>query len=78
MLGPGFRAMAMTSAKEAAEIILRGVANDKWSILVGQDAHSLAKLVKEDEMLLYEDDTIVPDFFNYSTWKMNRGKNSKL
>jgi NAD(P)-dependent dehydrogenase (short-subunit alcohol dehydrogenase family) len=78
MLGPGFRAMAMTSAKEAAEIILRGVANDEWSILVGKDAHSLAKLVKEDEMLLYEDDTIVPDFFNYSTWKMNRGKYSKL
>ena len=71
-LGPGFRSNAPTSAKKAAEIILRGVAADEWNILVGEDAHSLAKLMREDEVGLYDDGTIVPDFFNYETWKMNR------
>ena len=73
-LGPGFRSNAPTSAKRAAEIILRGVAADEWNILVGEDAHSLAKLMREDEVGLYDDGTIVPDFFNYETWKMNRVK----
>lgn len=54
--------MALTSAKDAATIILKGVAKDEWSILVGKDAHALYKLVKEDEALLYEDATVVPDF----------------
>jgi len=80
LMGPGFRAMALTSAKDAATIILKGVAKDEWSILVGKDAHALYKLVKEDEALLYEDATVVPDFFDFSTWAMNRGgkKRSRL
>ena len=74
LMGPGFRANGLTTAKEAAKIILDGVAADEWNILVGQDARSLAKLVREDEQALYDDPTIVPDFFNYSLWKMNRVK----
>jgi NAD(P)-dependent dehydrogenase (short-subunit alcohol dehydrogenase family) len=73
-LGPGFRANAPTTARQAAEIILRGVAADEWNILVGEDAHSLARLVREDEEALYDDGTVVPDFFNYENWKMNRMK----
>ena len=77
LMGPGFRSNALTSATQAAEIILKGVANDEWNILVGEDAHSLAKLMKEDEEALYNDKTLIPDFFNYDIWEMNRVKGGK-
>ena len=44
---------------------------------MGEDAHSLAKLMKEDEEALYNDKTLIPDFFNYDIWEMNRVKGGK-
>ena len=41
-----FQANAPTSAGQAANIILDGVRNDKWRILVGNDAHAIDELVR--------------------------------
>ena len=45
---------APTTAAEAAEIILDGVRNDRWRILVGEDAHRLDRLVREFPEEAYE------------------------
>jgi NAD(P)-dependent dehydrogenase (short-subunit alcohol dehydrogenase family) len=45
---------APTSAAEAATIILDGVRNEQWRILVGEDAHFLDKLVREQAETAYE------------------------
>ena len=72
MLGPGFRHTALTSAEDAADIILKGVADDDIEVLVGPDAHGIAELIRRDERALYEDGSIVPAFFEYDNWEMNR------
>lgn len=56
--GIEFRDNAPTTAAQAAEIILDGVRNDRWRILVGEDAHRLDQLVREDPEEAYE-----PSFF---------------
>ena len=43
-----FRDNALTSAEEAATIILDGVRAGEWRILVGPDAQALDRLVRED------------------------------
>jgi NAD(P)-dependent dehydrogenase (short-subunit alcohol dehydrogenase family) len=45
-LGRQFETNAPTSAAEAATIILNGVREEKWRILVGADAHSLDRHVR--------------------------------
>jgi len=67
-----FRARAPTSAAEAARIILEGVAQDKLQILVGQDAKVIDRLLREHPEAIYEDGTMVPEFFDFSTWAVNR------
>jgi NAD(P)-dependent dehydrogenase (short-subunit alcohol dehydrogenase family) len=47
-MADGFRDNAPTTASEAATIILDGVRNDKWRILVGDDAHRLDAAVRAD------------------------------
>ncbi|MCY3857825.1 MAG: SDR family NAD(P)-dependent oxidoreductase [Gammaproteobacteria bacterium] len=42
-----FRDNAPTTADQAATIILNGVRNERWRILVGDDAHRLDELVRE-------------------------------
>ncbi len=52
--GIEFRDNAPTTAAQAAEIILDGVRNDRWRILVGEDAHRLDRLVREFPEEAYE------------------------
>ena len=46
-VGRGFRDGAPTTAEAAASIILDGVRDERWRILVGDDAHVLDELVRE-------------------------------
>jgi NAD(P)-dependent dehydrogenase (short-subunit alcohol dehydrogenase family) len=46
--GEAFRDDAPITAAAAAKIILDGVRHEKWRILVGDDAHVLDRLVRED------------------------------
>jgi hypothetical protein len=54
MIGEGFKANAPVSAAQAATIILDGVRNDQWRILVGEDAHRLDESVRADPVNAYE------------------------
>ena len=49
----GFRASAPVSASEAATIILDGVRNDEWRILVGDDARTLDEAIRSDPLTAY-------------------------
>jgi len=49
-----FRDAAPTTAAQAATIILDGVRNDAWRILVGDDAHVLDRLVRAAPETAYE------------------------
>ena len=53
-LAVNFRDNAPTTAAQAATIILDGVRNDAWRILVGDDAHALDRLVRETPDTAYE------------------------
>ncbi len=53
-----FRDKAPTTAVQAANIILDGVRNDRWRILVGDDAQVLDQSVREDPESSYELDFI--------------------
>ena len=53
MMGDGFRDNAPVSAAQAATIILDGVRNDQWRILVGQDAVALDEAVRADPLAAY-------------------------
>lgn len=50
-----FRNSAPTSAAEAAEIILQGVREGRWRILVGADAQRLDEMVRADPEGAYSD-----------------------
>jgi NAD(P)-dependent dehydrogenase (short-subunit alcohol dehydrogenase family) len=54
MFGEAFRDLAPLSAASAAEIILDGVRNNRWRILVGEDAVILDQLVRDDPEHVYE------------------------
>ncbi len=49
-----FEADAPTSAAEAATIILNGVRNEQWRILIGKDAETMDHLVREAPEQAYE------------------------
>ncbi len=49
-----FRDKALTSAKDAASIILKGVKEKRWRILVGEDAEFLDQSVRADPESAYE------------------------
>jgi NAD(P)-dependent dehydrogenase (short-subunit alcohol dehydrogenase family) len=49
-----FRDNAPTTAEQAAKIILDGVRNDDWRILVGEDAEFLDRMVRESPADAYE------------------------
>jgi hypothetical protein len=48
MMGEMFRDEAPMTAAEAAKVILEGVHDRRWRILVGEDARILDELVRED------------------------------
>ena len=52
--GIDFRDQAPVSAKEAAAIILDGVAQGKWRILVGEDAQAIDRRVRKNPEGAYE------------------------
>ena len=45
---------APVSSAQAAEIILEGVKNDQWRILIGRDAEALDKAVRKDPLKAYD------------------------
>jgi hypothetical protein len=49
-----FRDQAPVTAAEAATMILEGVRNEQWRILVGDDAQALDRHVREDPEAAYE------------------------
>jgi NAD(P)-dependent dehydrogenase (short-subunit alcohol dehydrogenase family) len=53
-LGIIFRDNAPTTAAQAAQVILDGVRNDEWRILVGEDAKVLDRMVRESPENAYE------------------------
>lgn len=53
--GEQFRDDAPTSAEDAARVILDGVLEERWRILVGDDAHVLDRLVRETPEAAYEE-----------------------
>jgi len=53
-VGESFRDLAPLSAAGAATIILDGVRNDRWRILVGEDAQELDRMVRADPEGAYE------------------------
>jgi NAD(P)-dependent dehydrogenase (short-subunit alcohol dehydrogenase family) len=53
MMGDMFRDTAPTSAAQAATVILDGVRNDEWRILIGDDAVALDKAVRADPLAAY-------------------------
>ena len=55
-----FKTNAPTSAAQAAEIILNGVKEKKWRILVGDDAMNLDKKVRENPEKAYDPDFVSP------------------
>jgi hypothetical protein len=50
-----FRDNAPTSAEQAAAIILTGVREDRWRILVGEDAQRLDAMVRAEPEQAYQD-----------------------
>jgi NAD(P)-dependent dehydrogenase (short-subunit alcohol dehydrogenase family) len=54
MFGEAFRDLAPLSAASAAEIILEGVRQNKWRILVGEDAVIVDEMVRDDPEHAYE------------------------
>lgn len=55
MIGETFRDNAPMTAAEAAAVILEGVRQERWRILVGDDAHVLDRLVREAPEDAYEE-----------------------
>jgi len=53
-----FRDQAPMSAAEASAVILDGVHNDRWRILVGDDAHKLDAAVRANPEIAYESLTL--------------------
>ncbi len=54
MMGEAFRDAAPTTAAQAATIILEGVRQNRWRILVGEDAEVLDAAVRADPERAYE------------------------
>jgi hypothetical protein len=65
-----FRDEAPMSAAEAARVILDGVREERWRILVGEDAHVLDRLVRAAPEEAYEP-AFMERFIEESGWKLN-------
>ena len=66
--GIEFRDKAPTTAAQAAQIILDGVKNDRWRILVGADAHRIDELVRT-----FPEDAYEPTFLDKMTQENHFG-----
>jgi len=68
-----FRDEAPMTAAEAAKIILDGVREERWRILVGDDAHVLDRMVRETPEEAYEP-SFMQRFVAAADWKLT-GRN---
>ena len=59
-LSRDFKDKAPMNAAQASAIILDGIRDDQWRILVGDDAHALDELVRTDPYHAYEPEFIEP------------------
>ena len=57
--GEAFRDNAPTTAAEAAAMMIQGVRDERWRVLLGEDAHVLDKLVRDAPEEAYEDSFFV-------------------
>ena len=64
-----FRDDAPVTAAEAAKVILDGVRNEQWRILIGKDAVALDRLVRETPEEAYEP-AFMAKFLAESGWKL--------
>ena len=64
-----FRDNAPTTAEQAAAIILDGVRQEKWRILVGEDAHRLDAMVREAPEDAYAED-FLQRYHETGTWNL--------
>ena len=62
-----FRDEALTSAAQAATIILDGVKANHWRILVGEDAHQIDEMVRQSPERAY-DIAFFDEFAGASGW----------
>jgi hypothetical protein len=64
-----FRNNALTSAAQAAKIILDGVKADRWRILVGKDAEFLDRMVRAEPEDAYSP-AFYEEFIKGSGWRI--------
>ena len=65
-----FETQAPTSAAEAATVILQGVRDSRWRILIGPDAHALDALVRAQPEAAYEELFVQP-LRDAGYWKLS-------
>ena len=58
--GEEFKNSAPTSASQAAEVILNGVKENQWRILIGEDAKVLDQKVRSTPEKAYDEDFLYP------------------
>ncbi len=69
LLGESFRDDAPLSAADAARVILDGVREERWRILVGDDAHLLDGMIRARPEEAYETD-FMKEFVSQSHWRL--------
>ena len=67
--GENFRDNAPTSATEAANMMLQGVKDERWRILLGEDAEVLDKMVRESPEEAYEE-SFIKRLRSQSSWTL--------
>ncbi len=68
--GENFRDNAPTTAAEAAAMMIQGVKDERWRILLGEDAHALDRLVRETPEEAYED-SFLDRLREESSWNLS-------
>ena len=68
-IGASFRDNAPTTAEQAAAIILDGVREERWRILVGDDAHLLDRMVRDTPEEAYEE-SFLERLRQHTEWRL--------
>ena len=68
-IGTRFRDDAPTTAEQAAAIILDGVREERWRILVGDDAHRLDEMVRDTPEEAYEE-SFLERLRQHAEWRL--------
>jgi NAD(P)-dependent dehydrogenase (short-subunit alcohol dehydrogenase family) len=71
LVGESFRDQAPTTAAQAAKVILDGVREERWRILVGDDAAALDRLVRETPEEAYEV-SFMQRLLSETSWALGR------